>query len=395
MADSNRPTPDGRTPVQPVTPTGPPPTPDERAAGGEPPEATPRPARPRRGRRLVPADHERRAAFTPEQRLLILDAWQRSGLPAADFAPLVGLSRHTLYAWKQRFEQHGPAGLLDQPLGAPAGSRLPELTKRTILLLKQAHPDWGCQKISDMLLRGPALPACPSAVARVLREAGYTTEDNPAPGPHEPPVHHFERAKPNQLWQTDLFTFILRRQNRRVYLVAYMDDHSRFITSYGLHASASSALVIETLLAGLDAFGAPQEVLCDNGPQYVTWRGTSAFAKECQKRGIKQIVASPRHPQTLGKIERFWGSLWRECLERAVFLDLADARRRIGLYIDHYNSPTQCLIRRFGHGSLSVPSLVRSDRLHPGCANAPWTTRAAMLASLPAGPHPGDPLLDV
>ena len=23
---------------------------------------------------------------------------------------------------------------------------------------KQANPDWGCQKISDMLLRGPALP---------------------------------------------------------------------------------------------------------------------------------------------------------------------------------------------------------------------------------------------
>src|SRR5438874_800527 len=83
-----------------------------------------------------------------------LDPWQRSGLPARDFAPLVGLSRHTLYAWKQRFDQHGPAGLLDQPRGAPAGSRLPELTKRTILLLKQAHPDWGCQRISDSLQRG-------------------------------------------------------------------------------------------------------------------------------------------------------------------------------------------------------------------------------------------------
>ena len=30
----------------------------------------------------------------------------------------------------------------------------------------------------------------------------------------------FERAKPNQLWHTDLFTFELKRQNRRVYLVA-------------------------------------------------------------------------------------------------------------------------------------------------------------------------------
>jgi hypothetical protein len=56
-----------------------------------------------------------------------------------------------------------------------------------------------------------------------------------------------------------------------------------------------------------------------------------------EKQGIRQIVAAPRRPQTLGKIERFWGTLWRECLESAVFLDLADARARIGLFIDWYN----------------------------------------------------------
>jgi hypothetical protein len=48
-------------------------------------------------------------------------------------------------------------------------------------------------------------------------------------------------------------------------------------------------------------------------------------------------VAAPRHPQTLGKIERFWGTLWRECLQSAIFLDLADARARIAHFIDWYN----------------------------------------------------------
>ncbi|MGA2193607.1 MAG: HD-GYP domain-containing protein, partial [Nitrospirota bacterium] len=63
--------------------------------------------------------------------------------------------------------------------GGPRGSRLPELTKRTILMLKEANPTWGCQKISDMLLRGPALPAGPSAVSQVLHEAGYELEEVP------------------------------------------------------------------------------------------------------------------------------------------------------------------------------------------------------------------------
>ena len=67
------------------------------------------------------------------------------------------------------------------------------------------------------------------------------------------------------------------------------------------------------------------------------WKCKSVFTKECEKRGIKQVVAAPRRPQTLGKIERFWGTLWRECLEAALFLDLGEARTRIGHFIDYYN----------------------------------------------------------
>jgi transposase InsO family protein len=291
----------------------------------------------RQGKRLAsPGERAKPKTFTAQQRLLLLDTWRRSGLPAKDFAALVGVSTHTLYTWKKRFEDCGPAGLADQPRGAKKGSRLPEVTKRTILMLKQSHPEWGCQRISDMLARGPALPASASAVARILQAAGYELVDEPT-RPHPDKVRRFERARPNQLWQTDLFTFMLKRQNRRVYLVAFMDDQSRFIVSYGLHASQSTALVLEVLEAGIANYGPPEELLTDNGPQYVTWRGKSQFTRRLEKRGIRQIVAKPKRPQTLGKIERFWGTLWRECIETAVFLDLADARNRIGLFLDDYN----------------------------------------------------------
>ncbi|MBL8798587.1 MAG: transposase [Planctomycetia bacterium] len=193
----------------------------------------PRLQHPRQGRRLA---QKPEAPLSPEQRLLLLDTWTRSGLPAGDFAALVGLSKHTLYDWKRKFEAEGPGGLVDKPRGGLRGCKLPDLTKRTILMMKQANPDWGCQRISDMLVRGPALPASPAAVARVLHEAGYELEEVHT-RPHPDKVRFFERAKPNQLWQTDLFTFVLKRQNRRVYLVAFMDDHSRFPVSYGLHAS--------------------------------------------------------------------------------------------------------------------------------------------------------------
>jgi transposase InsO family protein len=322
-------------------------------------------------RRLVKPAETPRAALSPEQRLLILDTWQRSGLPAGDFATLVGIAKHTLWAWKAKFDAQGPAGLLDKPRGGPKGSRLPELTKRTILLLKQGHPEWGCQRISDMLVRGPALPASATAVAHVLHEAGYELEEVPT-RPHPDKVRQFERARPNELWQTDLFTFMLKRQNRRVYLVAFLDDHSRFIASYGLYASQSSALVLEVLRAALAAYGPPAEILTDNGSQYVTWRGKSIFTRELEKRGIRQIVARPRRPQTLGKIERFWGTLWRECLETAVFVDLDDARRRIGHFIDYYN---------FQRPHQGLEGLVPADRFFGATSAVLQTLRERVAAN--------------
>jgi len=324
-----------------------------------------------KGQRLVKPQETRQPSMTAEQRLLILDTWQRSGLPAGDFATLVGVCKYTLYAWKKKFQQLGPAGLMDPPRGGPKGSRLPDLTKRTILMLKQSHPDWGCQRISDMLLRGPALPASPSAVARALHEAGYQLEETPT-RPHPDHPRHFERARPNQLWQTDLFTFMLKRQNRRVYLVAFMDDHSRFISGYGLYASQASALVLEVVRAAIGAYGSPEEILTDNGSQYVTWRGKSAFSRELEKRGIRQIVARPQRPQTLGKIERFWGTLWRECLETSVFLDLEDARRRIGHFIDYYN---------FQRPHQGIEGLVPADRFFGAASEVLATLRKRVAAN--------------
>jgi transposase InsO family protein len=343
----------------------------------DPTSATDRPPLPHRlrspgrGRKLVHPDAVRTTPMTPQQRLLLLDTWQRSGLPAGDFAALVGISKHTLYAWKKRFDTEGPAGLMDQPRGRECGSRLPDLTKRTILMLKQANPEWGCQRISDMLMRGPALPASASAVAHVLHEAGYQMEEVPT-RPHPDKVRSFERAKPNELWQTDLFTFVLKRQNRRIYLVAFMDDHSRYIVSYGLHASQSSALVLEVLRSGIASYGTPAEILTDNGSQYVTWRGKSAFSKELEKRGIRQVVAAPRRPQTLGKIERFWGTLWRECVASAVFIDLGDAQRRIGLFIDHYN---------FQRTHSGIDGLTPADRFFGAAPEVKRTLQARVAAN--------------
>ena len=71
--------------------------------------------------RLVKKSGKPRVSLNSQQRLLLLDTWRRSALPAGDFASLVGVSKHTLYAWKKRFDESGPAGLADQLRGPKEG----------------------------------------------------------------------------------------------------------------------------------------------------------------------------------------------------------------------------------------------------------------------------------
>lgn len=290
----------------------------------------------RKGKRLVKSDQSRRRQLTPIQRMLVLDVWLRSGLSAGDFSPLVGVSRHTLYAWKRDFKKDGPAGLSDKRRGGRKKKKLTVAAERAVLMLKKLNPDYGGLRISQELFRSQGLDASEDQVRRVLRDAGYEYEEVTTT-PRRHPPRRFERARPNQLWMTDIFTFVLKKQNRRVYLVGYMDDHSRFITAFGVHTSATAAVVLEILTTGITSFGPPEEVLTDNGPQYASWRGRSRFNREVEKLGIRQVLARPKRPQTLGKIERFWQTLNRECVERAIFEDLTDARRRIGHFVDYYN----------------------------------------------------------
>jgi transposase InsO family protein len=276
------------------------------------------------------------SSMSPEDRLLVLETWARSKLTAKEFSRIVNLSPQRLGAWKRRFEKFGPAGLEDAKKGAPKGSRLPEPTRRAILLMKENHPEWGVDRIHDMLLRTDGFKASAGAVTRVLKEEGYEPEYLPTKR-HPDKVRRFERARPNQMWQSDLFTFTLALYSRRVYVVAFMDDRSRFVTGHGVSAASSAGFVKDVFRTAVSCFGAPEEVLTDRGPQYHSWRGKSQFAKLLEGLGIKQILSRPRHPQTLGKVERFWKTLWQECLKENKPKDLDEARERIGYFMDFYN----------------------------------------------------------
>lgn len=63
-----------------------------------------------------------------------------------------GMTRTQYYAYKQRFEVQGLAGLKDRPPLAKSHPRTPPPSQvRDILKLSLLHPAWGCDRLSDYL----------------------------------------------------------------------------------------------------------------------------------------------------------------------------------------------------------------------------------------------------
>jgi transposase InsO family protein len=272
--------------------------------------------------------------FTADEKLKAVRLRLEEGFSLADVCAEVGVAQSGLSRWIRQYRALGEAGLKSGTPG-PRQARLPAPITDKIIELKQAHPTFGIKRISQILRRCFFLPASPETVRQRLHAAELMTESSPPRKRNMVRPRFFERATPNQMWQTDIFTF--RLGGRYAYLVAFMDDYSRFIVGADLFRSPTANAVIEVYRVAAGEFQPPKEMLTDNGRQYTNWRGVSRFEAELKKDRVAHIKSRPHHPMTLGKVERFWATIWPEFLSRAQFDSFEAARERIKLWIKYYN----------------------------------------------------------
>jgi hypothetical protein len=179
------------------------------------------------------------------------------------------------------------------------------------------------------------LSASPEAIRNTLHSESLMTAPSGKRKRNITRPRFFERSAPNQLWQTDIFTF--RLGGHYAYLIGYIDDYSRYMTGLELFRSQTSQNVIEVYRRAASEYNPPKEMLTDNGRQYTSWRGGSRFETEMKKDRIHHIKSQPHHPMTLGKIERFWKTIFLEFLSRAQFESFEDAVERIRHWVKYYN----------------------------------------------------------
>jgi transposase InsO family protein len=278
----------------------------------------------------------------PKSRILAVEAFYKSGLTKQQFAKAWGVGYSTLQKWVSTYEERGPAALEGASLRAGARKRgrkgIPEALQAEIIAVKKENPTFGLRKVKSFLNRFRGVDAAPNTIQKTLKKAELVT---PPPRRRRrrssKRVRRFERAKPMQLWQTDITYFSLTKHQQRCYLTVFLDDFSRYIVGWRLGLQQTGEFVMEALLDGVQRFGRPQEVLTDQGKQYFAWRGKTKFEKLLRKQGIKHVVARSHHPQTVGKCERLWKTIKDEFWERVGPLDLEEARERLAHFINHYN----------------------------------------------------------
>ncbi len=281
---------------------------------------------------------------------------RQQGLSLADVAKMYGASQYSIRRWAQAYERSGLAGLETAPAGRPRRhSQKVEAAEQIVKDVVKADPDAGIGKVQGALYRQGFLQMARETVRSLLRRNGVGPQEVKVKRRNKPiRVRSFERACPNDLWQTDIMTFMLRGQYR-VYMIGFMDDNSRFLVGWGLYRFQKGENVMEVFRAAIEKRGMPKEVLSDNGRQYHSWRGTSKFTSMLTKLGIRHIRSRPYHPQTCGKIESFWRNLNQECLTKHPLATFEEAQAKIGEYIEYYN---------FKRPHQGIANLIPSDRYY-------------------------------
>jgi transposase InsO family protein len=273
-------------------------------------------------------------AYPTEFREKVVRLFLEEGYSASLLAEQFGISRSAIRRWIKLYRQRGIEGLEVKPRSGGNTQVAPEVRERMVAV-KKAHPEYGPRRIADVLKRFFLIRTSQSTVHKTLSEKGLVNKTKRKPVKNPPKPRFFERARPNQLWQSDIMTF--RLAGRNAYLIGFMDDYSRYITSLGLYRSQTAAHVLETYRRGVAEYGVPKEMLTDNGRQYTNWRGKTRFEKEMKKDSVKHIRSRPHHPMTLGKIERFWKSILGEFLQRAQFDSFEQAVDRTAFWVKYYN----------------------------------------------------------
>lgn len=164
---------------------------------------------------------------------------------------------------------------------------------------------------------------------------------------HPKDKRKFEASFPNEIWQCDVMHGPMVKQEKgpqkKSYLCAIMDDHSRLIVSARFYLNETLGSLKDCLKHGLLSRGLPGKFYVDNGACYKALNLEQILAS----LGIGISHSRPYTPQGRGKIERWFRYVRQDFIpvhaHKPLSLDLLN--ERFESWVDGYNDSVHSAIK--------------------------------------------------
>ena len=280
------------------------------------------------------------ARLTVEGRKLLAERiWGRGRRVAAEAA---GVIPRTARKWLRRYEEQGPAGLVDRS-SRPRRTRetIDAALERSIEQLRRLRMPM--RRIAELVGRSV------STVSRWLARRGLSSLKALDP---VRPVVRYEHAAPGEMLHIDTKKLgrIVRPSHRVTgnrrdsvdgagweFAHVAIDDHSRagFVQMHPDERKGSAIEFLKASVAHYAAHGVTiKRLLTDNGSAY----RSKLFNKACAALGIRHIYTRPYTPQTNGKAERFIQTCLREWAYGRIWLNSHERTSWLPAFLDYYNN---------------------------------------------------------
>jgi putative transposase len=202
--------------------------------------------------------------------------------------------------------------------------------RELIVRLARENPSWGYQRIVGELRKlGVAVSA--SSVRNILGKAGM----GPAPRRHSQSWRSFLRAHGQSILACDFFTVDTVRLHR-LYVLVFLSLGSRRVEYLACTSNPNTAWMLQqarNLLMELDDDDRQARFLIHDRDAKFTRAVDALLAND----GVKVIRTPLQAPNANAHMERWIGSVRRECLDRLLIVSRRQLEHALRVYVTHYN----------------------------------------------------------
>ncbi len=252
--------------------------------------------------------------------------WSDKTEIAADrFIGWVGVARGKFFEWSKRY------GKVNEHNGlVPRDHWLDDWEKARIIDFPTSIRSRGIGVLTFMMLDHDVVAVSPSSVYRVLSAPGCWIAGTPSRRRRAPAS--FSRSAPHEHWHIDVA--YLNLAGTFYYLCTFWTATADTIVHWEIREAMKEADVEIILQRAREMFPDRRpRIISDNGPQFIA-KDFKEFIRVWQ---TTHVLTSPYYPQSNGKLERFHRTLKNSAIRPKTPLNLEDARRVAGEFIEHYN----------------------------------------------------------